>query len=109
MADETVEDAIYDSEELRNFVGVDLAVESVPDATTLLKFRQMLEKQSLTWLIFEQVNAHLAEKSMFMREGIIPDATIITAPLHTKNRAQARDPEIHKAKKGKQWYFGSAT
>lgn len=64
LADEALEDAIHDSQALRNFVGVDLAIESVPDATTLLKFRHLLEKQSLTQLICEQTNAHLAEKEM---------------------------------------------
>lgn len=106
LSDEALEDAIYDSQALRNFVGVDLAVESVPDATTLLKFRHMLEKQSLTQLIFEQINAHLAEKGMLMREGSIVDATIIAAPPSTKNRAKARDPEMHQAEKGNQWHFG---
>jgi IS5 family transposase len=95
LADEAVEDAIYDSEALRNFVGVDLAEESVPDAAPLLKFRDILQKQSLTQLIFEQINAHLAEKSMLMREDTIVDATIIAVPPSTKNRAKACDPEMH--------------
>jgi len=106
LADEALEDAIYDSQALRNFVGIDLAVESVPDATTLLKFRHLLEKQALTKVIFEQINAHLSEKGMLMREGTIVDATIIAAPPSTKNRAKARDPEMHQAKKGNEWHFG---
>jgi IS5 family transposase len=106
LADEALEDAIYDSQALRNFVGIDLAIESVPDATTLLKFRHLLEKQSSTQVIFEQINAHLAEKGMLMREGTIVDATIIAAPPSTKNRAKARDPEMHQTKKGNEWHLG---
>jgi IS5 family transposase len=106
LADEALEDAIYDSQALRDFVGIDLGVESVPDATTLLKFRHLLEKQALTQVIFEQINDHLAEHGMLMREGTIVDATIIAAPPSTKNRAKARDPEMHQAKKGNEWHFG---
>jgi IS5 family transposase len=76
--------------------------------TTLLKFRHLLEKQALTQVIFEQINGHLAERGMLMREGTIVDATIIiAAPPSTKNRAKARDPEMHQAKKGNEWYEGS--
>tara|TARA_R110001583_G_scaffold188640_1_gene350955 strand:- start:201 stop:1181 length:981 start_codon:yes stop_codon:yes gene_type:complete len=106
LADEALEDAIYDSQALRDFVGIDLGVESVPDATTLLKFRHLLEKQALTRVIFEQINDHLTERGMLMREGTIVDATIIAAPPSTKNRAKARDPEMHQAKKGNEWHFG---
>ena len=106
LADEALEDAIYDSQALRNFVGVDLAVESVPDATTLLKFRHLLEERSLTKVIFEEINGYLSEKGMLMREGTIVDATIIAAPPSTKNRAKARDPEMHQTKKGNEWHFG---
>jgi len=111
LADEALEDAIYDSQALRNFVGIDLAVESVPDATTLLKFRHLLEKQALTQVIFEQINGHLADRGMLMREGTIVDATIIAAPPSTKNKAKAQDrivgpPEMHQTKKGNEWYFG---
>jgi IS5 family transposase len=106
LADEALEDAIYDSQALRDFVGIDLGVESVPDATTLLKFRHLLEKQALTKVIFEQINDHLVERGMLMREGTIVDATIIAAPPSTKNRAKARDPEMHQTKKGNEWYFG---
>ena len=106
LADEALEDAIYDSQALRVFVGIDLSVELVPDATTLLKFRHLLEKQALTQVIFEQINGHLAERGMLMREGTIVDATIIAAPPSTKNKAKARDPEMHQTKKGNEWYFG---
>jgi IS5 family transposase len=106
LSDEGIEDAIYDSESIRRFIGIDLARESAPDATTLLKFRRLLETHGLTRRIFETINGHLAQKGLMMREGMIVDATIIAAPLSTKNRDQARDPEMHQAKKGNQWHFG---
>ena len=106
LADEALEDAIYDSQAMRDFVGIDLAIESVPDATTLLRFRHLLEKHSLTQRIFEEINAHLAEKGLFMREGTIVDATIVAAAPSTKNQAKQRDPEMKQTKKGNQWYFG---
>lgn len=106
LSDEGMEDAIYDSQSIRRFVGIDLARESAPDATTLLKFRRLLEEHGLTRTLFETINAHLAEKGLMMREGTIVDASIIAAPPSTKNRANARDSEMHQTRKGKQWYFG---
>ncbi|MBA4742762.1 MAG: IS5 family transposase [Azoarcus sp.] len=106
LSDEGIEDAIYDSQSIRHFVGIDLARESAPDATTLLKFRRLLETHGLTKRIFETINGHLAQKGLMMREGTIVDATIIAAPPSTKNRGKARDPEMHQAKKGNQWHFG---
>ncbi|MBB3332782.1 IS5 family transposase [Halomonas campaniensis] len=106
LADEALEDAIYDSQAMRDFVGIDLAIESVPDATTLLRFRHLLEKHALTQRIFEEINAHLSEKGLFMREGTIVDATIVAAAPSTKNKAKQRDPEMKQTKKGNQWYFG---
>lgn len=106
LADEALEDAIYDSQSMRDFVGIDLAIESVPDATTLLRFRHLLEKHALTQRIFEQINASLSERGLFMREGTIVDATIIAAAPSTKNKARQRDPDMKQTKKGNQWYFG---
>ena len=106
LSDEGIEDAIYDSQAIRGFVGIDLAREAAPDATTLLKFRRLLETHGLTQKIFETIKAHLAEKGLMMREGTIVDATLIAAPPSTKNRAKARDPEMHQTKKGNQWHFG---
>ncbi len=106
LADEALEDAIYDSQAMRDFVGVDLTIESVPDATTLLRFRHLLEKHALTQRIFEEINAHLAEKGLFMREGTIVDATIVAAAPSIKNKIKQRDPEMKQTKKGNQWYFG---
>ena len=106
LADEAVEDAINDSQAFREFVGIDLARESVPDATTLLKFRRLLEAHKLTEQLFEGINAHLTERGLLLREGTMVDATIISAPPSTKNEAHARDPEMHQTKKGNEWSFG---
>ena len=103
LADEALEDALYDSQALRDFVGIDLSRESVPDATTLLKFRRLLQDNDLTRALFDEINAHLSEQGLLMRAGTIVDATIIAAPSSTKNEGKARDPEMHQTKKGKQW------
>ena len=106
LSDEGIEDALYDSQAIRRFVGIDLSREAAPDATTLLKFRRLLEAHELTRKIFETINGHLAGKGLMMREGTIVDATLIAAPPSTKNEAKSRDPEMHQAKKGKNWHFG---
>jgi len=106
LADEALEDALYDSQALRTFAGIDLSVESVPDATTLLGFRHLLEKHELTKGILREVNAHLSERHLFLKEGTLIDATIIAAAPSTKNRQKKRDPAMHQTKKGNQWYFG---
>ena len=106
LSDKGIEDAIYDSQAIRCFVGIDLARESAPDATTLLRFRRLLEEKALTDSIFNAINAHLAEKGLFLRQGTLVDATIIAAPSSTKNREGKRDPAMHQTKKGNQWYFG---
>ena len=106
LADEALEDAIYDSQALRDFVGIDLSRESVPDATTLLKFRRLLTTGELTKAMFEEINAHLHQQGLLMRVGTIVDATIIAAPCSTKNASGERDPEMHQAKKGNQWHHG---
>lgn len=106
LSDEGAEDALYDSQAIRRFVGIDLSREAAPDATTLLKFRHLLEAHQLTETIFSAINAHLAEKGLFLREGTIVDATLIAAPPSTKNREKKRDGEMHQTKKGNQWHFG---
>ncbi|MCE9662956.1 IS5 family transposase [Halomonas sp. M5N1S17] len=106
LADEAREDAIYDSQAMRDFVGIDLAEESVPDATTQLRFRHLLEKHALAQRMLKEINASLAEQGLFMREGTIVDATIVAAAPSTKNKAKQRDPEMKQTKKGNQWYFG---
>ena len=106
LGDEALEDALYDSQALRTFAGLDLSAEAVPDATTLLKFRHLLEAHDLTQKLFAEVGALLRERKLLMKEGTIVDATIIAAPSSTKNARQERDPEMHQTKKGNQWYFG---
>jgi len=106
LADEALEDALYDSQALRSFAGIDLSVESVPDATTLLGFRHLLEKHELTKGILQEVNAHLSQRQLFLKEGTLIDATIIAAPPSTKNASKERDPEMHQTKKGNAWHFG---
>ena len=106
LSDEGMEDAIYDSQAIRRFVGIDLTREGAPDATTLLKFRRLLEEKGLTEAIFSTINAHLAAKGLFLRQGTVVDATLIAAPPSTKNQSGKRDPDMHQSKKGNQWHFG---
>lgn len=106
LADEALEDTIYDSQAMRLFAGIDLSSEGVPDATTLLKFRHLLEKHDLTKGILGEINAVLSKQKCHMKEGTIVDATIIAAPSSTKNADGRRDGEMHQTKKGNQWYFG---
>ena len=86
LADEALEDALYDSQALRGFAGIDLTVDAVPDATTVLHFRHWLERHELTKALFEEVGATLEERGLLMRQGSIVDATIIAAPPSTKNK-----------------------
>jgi len=106
LSDEGVEEAIYDSYAMRRFMGLDFAVEQVPDATTLLHFRHLLEKHKLGENLFEAQNEIFDEQGWIMRGGSIVDATIIAAPSSTKNASGTRDPEMRQTKKGNQWYFG---
>ncbi len=106
LADEAVEDAIYDSQALRNFMGIDLSRQSVPDATTLMGFRHLLEANDLTKAMLVEVNVMLMERGLLMTKGTLVDATLIAAPSSTKNKEHGRDPEMHQAKKGNQWHFG---
>ena len=106
LADEAVEDALYDSQALRGFSGIDLDHDPVPDATTVLHFRHWLERHELTRALFDEVGKMLEERGLLMRQGTIVDATIIAAPASTKNQSKSRDPEMHQTKKGYQWHFG---
>jgi IS5 family transposase len=106
LSDEGTEDALYDSQAIRGFVGIDLSREAAPDATTLLKFRHLLEEHHLSQRIFAAINVHLAERGLLLKEGSIIDATIIEAPSSTKNREGQRDPEMHQTRKGQAWHFG---
>jgi transposase, IS5 family len=106
LADVACEDALLDSPALRRFVGIDLGRERVPDATTLLKFRRLLEEHKLGEALFAKVGEVLQAKGLKVGTGTIMDATIISAPSSTKNAQKQRDPEMHQTRKGQQWYFG---
>lgn len=104
LSDPAMEEALYEIASLRTFAG--LGLEAIPDETTILNFRHLLEASDLAEDIFKQVNAHLARKGLLLKRGSIVDATIIAAPSSTKNSTGERDPEMHQTKKGNQWHFG---
>ena len=106
LADEALEDALYDSQALQGFARIALAAEGVPDATTLLKFRRRLETHDLCKGLFAAINTDLTARGLLLREGTLVDATLIAAPPSTKNQEKQRDPEMHQTRKGQQWYFG---
>ncbi len=106
LADEALEDALYDSQALQRFARIDLSAEGVPDATTLLNFRHLLETHDLCKGLFAAINADLAARGLLLREGTLGDATLIAAPPSTKNAKKERDPEMHQTKKGNPWDFG---
>jgi IS5 family transposase len=106
LSDPGVEEALYDSQAMRRFVGIDLGCEPVPDETTMCRFRHLLEAHGLGRRLFDEVQRHLAENGLKIATGTIVDATIISAPSSTKNARKARDPAMHQTKKGNQWYFG---
>jgi len=106
LSDPQAEDAIYDSESMRRFAKVELSFDKVPDETTILRFRHLLEKHRLTQKIFEAVKDLLEERRLFLHSGTIVDATIVAAPSSTKNESKGRDPEMKQTRKGKNWHFG---
>ncbi len=106
LSDPGVEEALYDSRAMRAFVGIDLGREPAPDETTVCKFRHLLETHELGVQVFHIVAEHLQGRGLKVSTGTIVDATIITAPSSTKNKAKQRDPEMRSTKKGNQWYFG---
>jgi IS5 family transposase len=106
LSDPAVEEALYDSVAMREFVGIDLGAEAAPDETTVCKFRHLLERNKLGKPLLAAVNQHLKALGIKIANGTIVDATIISAPSSTKNKDQERDPEMHQTAKGKQWYFG---
>lgn len=105
LSDPSMEEALYEIASLRNFAGLKLS-EPIPDETTILNFRHLLEEYDLAEDILAQVNAHLSRKGLLLKRGSIVDATIISAPSSTKNADGERDPEMHQTKKGNQWFFG---
>jgi len=107
LSDPAVEDALYDSESMRRFAGVELIDDAVPDESTILRFRHLLERHQLTQKLFELVRGLLEQKRLLLKSGTIVDATIIDAPPSTKNEAKERDPEMKQGKKnGREWHFG---
>ena len=106
LSDPAVEEALYDSLAMRDFVGIDLGREPAPDETTVCKFRHLLEKHDLGRSLFQEVHRHLETQGLKVTTGTIVDASIINAPSSTKNAEQQRDPDMHQTRKGKQWYFG---
>jgi len=106
LSDPGVEEALYDMESMRRFAGLELGEEAIPDETTILNFRRLLEAHNLTSAVFESVKAYLGEQVLLLSGGSIVDATIIHAPPSTKNQKKERDPEMSSTKKGSSWYFG---
>jgi IS5 family transposase len=106
LADELTEETIYDSYAMKEFIRIDFQEEAVPDATTLLNFRHLLEAHGLQKQLLEAVNGVLETNGMLWQGGSIVDAAIIEAPSSTKNSAKSRDPEMHQAKKGNEWHLG---
>lgn len=106
LSDPMAEESLYDSEAMRRFAGIELGDDRIPDETTILNFRHLLERHGLTEALFAEVNRHLADKGIALRSGTLVDATIIDAPSSTKNKARARDPEMSSTKKGNDWFFG---
>ena len=106
LSDPGAEEALYDSESMRRFAGIELGEDAVPDESTILQFRRLLERHNLTAAIFETINRYLTDRGLLLRQGALVDATIIHAPSSTKNKKGKRDPEMSQTKKGNQWYFG---
>jgi transposase, IS5 family len=106
LSDPAMEEELYEIASMRQFAGLSLARGSVPDETTILNFRHLLERHGLARELFETVKAHLQDAGLLLRQGTIVDATIIAAPSSTKNSTGERDPEMHQTKKGNQWHFG---
>jgi len=106
LSDPQAEDSLYDIESMRRFAGIELHGHDIPDESTILRFRHLLEQHRLTERIFAEIRTLLAERRLLLKSGTIVDATIIAAPPSTKNAAKARDPEMHQTRKGKDWHFG---
>ena len=106
LSDPAAEEALYDIESMRNFAGLELIVDAIPDETTLLKFRRLIEKHELSRTLFEAINHYLIDKGIQVSQGSMIDATIVQAPSSTKNKEKKRDPEMHSTKKNNQHYFG---
>jgi IS5 family transposase len=106
LSDPGAEEALYDSESMRRFARIELSFDKVPDESTILNFRHLLEEHDLTKAMFERINGLMEQKGLLLRAGTIVDATIIAAPSSTKNATESRDPEMKQTKKGNNWHFG---
>jgi IS5 family transposase len=106
LSDPAMEEALWETPLLRQFAGIGIDFEGVPDETTILKFRHLLEKHELSKAVFDEMAGVLTGPGLLLRQGTIVDATLIAAPLSTKNRTKSRDPEMKQTRKGNQWYFG---
>jgi IS5 family transposase len=106
LSDPGAGEALYDSITMRQFAGVRTDADIIPDETSILNFRRLLEKHKLTERLLSEINSHLCERGLLLGKGTIVDATIINAPSSTKNAEKKRDPQMHQTRKGKQWYFG---
>jgi IS5 family transposase len=106
LSDPAMEDALYDIESMRRFAGIDLSRDRVPDETTILNFRHLLETHRLTEKFFDAIGQHLDALGLTVQQGTLVDATLISAPSSTKNEKKQRDPEMSQTKKGNQYYFG---
>ena len=106
LSDPAMEEALYDTPMFREFAGLDMGEDHLPDESTILRFRHLLEANHLSVQILATVNATLTAKGLLLREGTVVDATLIAAPTSTKNSTGTRDPEMHQTKKGNQWYHG---
>jgi transposase, IS5 family len=105
LSDPSMEDMLYEIESVRRFVGLKITGQ-IPDETTILNFRHLLETHKLGGKLFDEINCHLNDQGLILKEGTIVDASIISAPTSTKNKESARDPEMHQTKKGNEWHFG---
>jgi transposase, IS5 family len=106
LSDPAMEEALHDTPLYREFIGLDGAMDRLPDESTILRFRHLLEKHDLAAAMLRIVNELLTAKGLMLKSGTVIDATLISAPSSTKNASGERDPEMHQAKKGNQWYFG---
>ncbi|UZR29831.1 IS5 family transposase [Methylococcus mesophilus] len=106
LSDPGLEDALYEIESMRRSAGLELADDALPDETTLLNFRRLLERHELTAKLMNAINDVLEARGLLLKGGTMVDATIIHAAPSTKNKAKTRDPEMHQTKKGNQWFFG---
>ena len=106
LSDPKAEDMLYDSEAMRRFARVELGEDTVPDESTILRFRHLLKQHQLTAAMFDAMKTLLTEQRLLLKAGMIVDATIIAAPSSTKNATHARDPEMKQTRKGQQWHFG---